>query len=406
VSLHPRASLAESSRWRACALATLLGLGGCSFTVDGILLGDGGGIIDGDAATNGDAALGSFVPSHVAPSHIQPGASPLSGLKDIDTEHLLLDGKPPPAGVVFIPEASHDAWAVLSVADFTVNTDVLVHGRRSLIVVSVGSIKLGAVMHAEASSRSPGPGGQYTGIGHGGDGKTTSNQDSGGGGGGFGTPGGNGGPSEASTNYEGGPGGKPYMLDLGGGSGGGMGSGTNGAIPCPMNQGWSQGGAGGGVIQLSAKLGIDINETGGINAGGGGGRGGCSAASAGGGGGSGGTIWLEAPSIRIVGKVAANGGGGGSGGSNQIVTQESGIDGQDAELSANPAAGGPVVGDNSGRGGSGAALSGDADDGGKSLNGGGGGGGMGRIRLRTRGASPITAPETLISPPPDKSVDF
>ncbi len=351
-----------------------------------------------------DSSMGTFVPSHVAPTHVQEGAISLVGVKDIDTEKLLIDGKPPVAGVAFVPETTHDAWAVLSVKDFTVSSDLLVHGRRSFILVAVGSVKLSAVIHAGASSRTPGPGGQYTGIGHGGDGKTTSNQDSGGGGGGFGTVGADGGPSQANNNFEGGVGGPTYTVELGGGSGGGQGAGSKG---CTMNQGWSEGGAGGGAVQISAKLGIDIDATGGINAGGGGGRGGCSVASAGGGGGSGGTIWLEAPSIRVVGKLAANGGAGGSGGSNEVVRSDFGIDGQDGALSANPAAGGPPVGANSGKGGSGAALlSATALPGGKSLNGGGGGGGMGRIRVRTRGASPITAPETLISPLPEKSVDF
>ena len=415
---HTRGRIGRSDRlaraiagvWALVTVAALC-FSACSFEVGGLLLVDGGSSdslsSDDLAGTDGPTSSTGFAPAHVAPSHVQEGASSLSGVHDIDTDNLLIDGVTPPPGVVFVPEVSHDAWSVLSVRDFTVGSDILVHGRRSLIVVAVGKVKIDGVIHGEASARTPGPGGQYTGLGHGGDGKNNASADSGGGGGGYGDVGAAGGDSTASTNFEGGGAGAAFTVEISGGSGGGNGSGANGTIPCPANQGWSAGGAGGGVIQLSAKLGIELTDDGGINVGGGGGRGGCKeAASAGGGGGSGGSIWIEAPSIRIIGRLAANGGAGGSGGSNEVINRDDGLDGQDGAVTLNVAAGGPSSGGNSGAGGAGASLLSGAIVGGSAVNGGGGGGGVGRIRIRTRGASAVTAAQTLITPAAVKTVDF
>lgn len=357
-----------------------------------------------------DLAKPGFVPAHVAPTHVQEGAASLGGIIDIDTESFRLNGNPPPAGVLFMAEATHPEWAVLSVRDFTAAADVKIHGGRAFLLIATGEVKLDAVMHAEAVLRVPGPGGQFTGMGVGGDGKSNGPADSGGGGAGHGVVGAAGGDSMATTNNQGGAGGGVYTPELAGGSGGGNGAGLTPSFPaqpCPANQGWSAGGAGGGVVQISAKLNLDISETGGINVGGGGGRGGCGeSASSGGGGGSGGTIWLESPTMRIVGRLAANGGGGGSGGRNS-VTQDDGNDGQGGRLDLMPAAGGPrPPGSGGGAGGAGGVLNVDAAPGQKETNGGGGGGAVGRIRLRTRAVSPTTAPGTVLSPAPEKTVDF
>jgi len=218
-----------------------------------------------------------------------------------------------------------------------------------------------------------------------------------------------GGDSLASTNGMGGAGGGTYLHELAGGSGGGDGAGTSSPTfkPCPTGKGFSQGGAGGGSVQLSAKLNLDLAESGGINVGGGGGRGGCGeAASAGGGGGSGGSIWLEAPTMRIVGKLAANGGGAGSGGRSSGIDQDDGNDGDDGLLDVLGARGGTSPGSGAGKGGNGGSLMTDAAPGGKELNAGGGGGAVGRIRLRTRTVSPVTSGVTIMSPPAEKTVDF
>ena len=395
---------------RAAIAAAALACAACSFDVPGIDLGSITAI-DMSAAGDGpppDFPRGAFVPSNVSPTLVQDGAASLVGPHDIDTEKLLIDGQPPAVGVVFTPELTHDEWAVLAVRDFTINVDVTVHGRRGLIVIAVGDARISAVLHAEAVTRTPGPGGQFTGAGHGGDGKTSGTADSGGGGAGHAALGATGGASGAPTDGEGGLGGPSYLGALFGGSGGGTGAGTSSPVsPCPAGKGYSLGGGGGGILQISAKGTIDIVAGGGINAGGGGGRGGClDAASAGGGGGSGGTIWLEAPMMRILGKLAANGGGGGSGGRGGILIADDGYDGTDALLDSAAAPGGASRGSDSGAGGAGGGRATDAVGGDKALNAGGGGGAVGRIRLRTTAVAPVTDPGTVESPPPELTVDF
>ncbi len=386
-------------------------LAGCRFELAGIDIptrfgSDGSGVpTDG----GGDLARAGFVPSHVAPPHVQEGAASLIGAKDLDTEQLTIDGKAPPAGVIFIAETTHDEWAVLSVRDLEVPVDLSVHGRRGLIVVAVGSVRIAAVIHAAAERRTPGPGGQFTGPGHGGDGKSATTLDSGGGGAGHALAGAAGGPSTSLVNGEGGAGGAVYTAELEGGSGGGDGAGTTSTLgfSCPAAQDFSKGGAGGGAIQLSAQISIEIGASGGIDAGGGGGRGGCfEAASAGGGGGSGGTIWLEAPSIQILGKVTANGGAGGSGGHNSGIESAAGVDGENGKLALTAALGGSSKGFTSGAGGTGGTLGSAPRSGEQALNGGGGGGGVGRIRVRTHATAPITSADTVLSPQPQLTADF
>ena len=395
------------------ASATVL-FGACHFDVSGFpALGDG--LDSGDATAYDGGSVDSltpaaFSPAHVSPSDIENGAASLSGAQDIDTDALTIDGRTPPPGVLFHAEASNDGWAILAVHDFTVTSDVTVHGRRALLVVAVGSIEIDAIMHAEAQQRAPGPGGDYTGMGRGSDGKHSSGADSGGGGAGHGAAGAPGGDSTAKTNDEGGPAGVAYggPSDLFGGSGGGDGAGASGGQqPCPSGANWSLGGAGGGAIQLSAKLELRIAASGGINASGGGGGGGCKeSASAGGGGGSGGTVWLEAPTMTLDGKVAANGGGGGSGGDGSSQSPLDASDGQDGRLDVAVAAGGGPSGNSGGGGGAGGATTTPPAQGAEATNAGGGGGAVGAIRIRTREVSPITSATTILSPAPIKSVDF
>ena len=156
-------------------------------------------------------------------------------------------------------------------------------------------------------------------------------------------------------------------------------------------------GGGGGAVQITA--GVSIEISGSIFAGGGGGKGGVFnwGSSGGGGGGSGGAILLEAPSITMTGTLNANGGGGGGGGGESHY----GTDGEDAndELASGGygddgggcALQGHTVG---GDGGNGATSSAGAGTGQRSdyisgclgvafVGGGGGGGGFGRIRINT-----------------------
>ncbi len=412
--LRPRrAARVVVSAWACAAACAAVGaLGACRFHVDGADIPSlfevtDGGVSDGAGPSVGDGAMPGvgFQPSNVAPTHVQEGAASLTSPHDIDTEKLLIDGAPPPVGIVFVPEATHDAWAVLSVHDLTVGADLVVHGRRALIVVAVGDIRVSAIVHAEADRRTPGPGGQFTGPGRGGDGKTSSSDHSGGGGAGHGTVGGAGGKSNASTNGEGGLAGVAYTDALLGGSGGG--DGANAAI-CAMGSGLGLGGAGGGAIQLSAKGLIDLVASGGIHAGGGGGRGGCDddVGSAGGGGGAGGTIWLEAPTMRLLGKVAANGGAGGSGAHFGFINTNTGEDGENGKLDAIGGIGGRSRGGDSGAGGNGGVRGLAPTPGAMQQEAGGGGGAVGVLRLRTRAVAPVTAPDTVLSPAPALTTDF
>jgi hypothetical protein len=128
-------------------------------------------------------------------------------------------------------------------------------------------------------------------------------------------------------------------------------------------------GPSGGALQISAGTSITLTASASINAGG---------AAYYGGGGSGGAILLEAPTVTMLGILAANGGSGGanspnSGGSNQIV-------GMNATASKNAADGGG----NTGKGSAGTIINGGnggaANDAG--LNG-AGGGGAGWIRINS-----------------------
>ncbi len=138
----------------------------------------------------------------------------------------------------------------------------------------------------------------------------------GGGGGGFGASGGEGGAGDAGPNPStGGASGKIASPlpegPLGGCPGARGGKGDN-----ESNDGGA-GGAGGGAVYLVSAESIAIDIGAGIDAGGGGGGGGerdsSNGDAGGGGGGSGGSIFLEAPTIRNLGILAANGGAGGEG---------------------------------------------------------------------------------------------
>lgn len=195
------------------------------------------------------------------------------------------------------------------------------------------------------------------------------NNASAGGGGSFGSAGGSGAPTSTSGPVYGGV----ELMPLEGGSGGGDGGGVRGGV----------GGRGAGALQLTAGVSITVGATGAVSAcGEGGGGGGGSTLSSGtgggGGGGSGGALLLEAPTITIDGRVAANGGGGGQG---SPSSNTRGAAGQDGTPLGAPAPGGDDGRARGGAGGDGSDPMGAAGDGTLAIHGGGGGGGAGRIRI-------------------------
>lgn len=381
---------------------------------DALPLPDAGGA-DGMPAGPGAVA-------HVPEAGAYPGTERLL-LQDgavIDTDALQVDGTSYPGGPgdgivldVWPQEPPGPELAVLHVHELGIaGGTVRVRGGRPLVIIASGEIRLAGLLDAGARGTEPGPGGAGPGEGAGagaGGAHALMNQDGGGGGGGFGTAGAAGGSGicddatgMCATGGEGGPAhGTGAIEVLAGGSGGGLGAAVAGDGFCPP----TQGGAGGGAVQLTSLLRIRIDAGGGVLAGGGGGLGGtsglsCQPAAGGGGGGSGGAIYLQAPAVEHRGLLAANGGGGGSGGNNMVSNP--GSDGQPGD---EPAAGGDAVDGNAFAGGCGDALAAGtcAREGGSGNgNGGGGGGGMGRIAITTAPgghdtAGGTTSPEASVT---------
>jgi hypothetical protein len=396
---------------RAVLIAVLLG--GCHFGIKGVV--DGGVDSTGDdAGAGGDVDLalivtpsdmGGFLPSHVPPGTLNPEASDLPlGITAIDTSALTLNGQGPPSGVQFVPVPNHNEWAVMTIGGWTVDQKVKVTGTRALIIVAARRVDIAAIIDGSADHLTPGPGATLGGKGGDGSAQAGGDGDSGGGGGGFGASGAQGGDGLGTT---GGSGGSPYgntRTFFGGGAPGGFGGGAPQCGADEMQKG--RGGAGGGAIQISSAIDVTVEATGGVNVAGGGGTGGCgSLASAGGGGGSGGLVFLESPSVTVLGKLTANGGGGGGAGSGN--GNNDGSDGANGALSAMPAHGGPAGGggflssSNGGDGGNGAAGISGATRGANQENGGGAGGGSGRVWLRTPFATtPVIGGGALMSPTP------
>ena len=396
---------------RRLLLVALL-LVGCRFGLKGVAAGVGSSVDGGaDAAADADAGGGRsgeidmlppFVPAHVDPGAYVPDAADLPpGITAIDTSALTINGQAPPAGVRFAPDPGHADWAVLSIGGWTVDHDVRVTGTRALVIVAARRVDVGAVIDASADHGTPGPGASGVTPGTGGNGTSSGDYDAGGGGAGFGGPGAQGGDSSGPA---GPPGGTVYgalMSFFGGGTAGGTGGGGPACDGGDATKG--QPGAGGGAVQLSSAIEVQIEPMGGIDVGGGGGAGGCgSLASAGGGGGSGGMVFLEAPFVMVTGQLGANGGGGGGAGSGN--GNNDGHPGDDgtlgmAQANGGDAGAGNIFGSNGGNGGKGATAAAGATRGQKDDNGGGSGGGVGRIWLRAHTA-PVIDPAAVISPSP------
>ncbi|HKP60920.1 MAG TPA: hypothetical protein VJV78_29525, partial [Polyangiales bacterium] len=252
--------------------------------------------------------------------------------------------------------------------------NVNVVGNRPLIVVALDEALINGHLQASAFGQTPrgggfGPGenGQ-NGLGPGGGGKWGG--DSAGGGAGFcgkGGPGGTNGTNGGKT-Y-----GNPENVPLIGGSSG-------------AKHEW-YGSAGGGAIQISAGVRVEVGLLGVIHVGGGG----CGWTA--GGAGSGGAILLEAPKVRVVGHLAANGGGGSS------PSSADASNGADASDDDQPALGGHVdMIPHGGNGSAGAMIDGQPGESGAMPGylSGGGGGGAGRIRINVAEGEPeVTG---LVSP--------
>lgn len=266
-----------------------------------------------------------------------------------------------------------------------------VTGTRPLVVVATDTMTIQGSLDASSAPGTAAAGANPAACAMAGTGADDTGGGAGGAGGSFGAKGGDGGRGDENNN--GNPAGQaaggiaagPQISDVvrggcGGGNGGDAGAGRG------------TGSAGGGVVYLIAGTSITIATNGGVFAAGAGGGAG-PACGGGGGGGSGGMVGLDAPTITITGKVAANGGGGGGGGSSSTA----------AALGANGtttmwntrAAGGASPGGNGVAGGQGSAIGNLTGEKGTNGDCGGGGGGGGVGVVWTHG----TVTGTQISPP-------
>jgi hypothetical protein len=169
----------------------------------------------------------------------------------------------------------------------------------------------------------------------------------------------------------------PVAANLGAGGGFGTPGGRSGAIPSdaasgnpelvPLRGGTASAGLGGGALQISARISVQVTGT--ISASGGG------APEADKGGGSGGAILLEARAVTVSGAVVANGGSGSS-------ELHPGSDGHPSATQAAPGGEGGVIPDCTPAGGDGSIGNGPGMSGFASCGrSGGGGGGAGRVRI-------------------------
>jgi hypothetical protein len=362
---------------------------------------------------------GECVPENVGPDggtgardipHLPASAETLGtadlqlGDVTIDTTQLAVPNLPSGVTVDHVAQDPNGPeLMVIHARDVQISAGATVHviGSRPLVILA-RRITVDGKLDASANLDTPGGGGYGPAMGGGAGGAGTHNgidHDSGGGGGGFGTAAGAGGAAgtmagcaSGATATAGSAGiamGSDVLGVLEGGAGGA--SGAMGMCTA------SNGGAGGGAVQLSAYETIAI--TGVIAAGGGGGLGGVfcnnNDAGAGSGGGAGGAIYLDAPMVMHDGLLAANGGGGGGGG---CGPGGSGTPGGNGTADTMAAAGGQVGGSCGAPGGAGA-VGGTAPEAGVDNlcdgNGGGGGGAVGRIVAHARtvlGGGPSTPP--------------
>lgn len=294
---------------------------------------------------------------------------------------------------------------VIAARTITVQGAVTVSGKRALVLIGADTVTVAALATLDASSTTnPAHSGAGADPGacakSGIDGANNDNGAGGGAGGSLATKGGSGGPGNLNGGMaRGGTAGAaqaaPPVL-RGGCPGGKGGDGQN-------NNGGA-GGSGGGALYLIA--GGSITITGDVFASGAGGGGTPNNAGfqqGGGGGGSGGMIGLDAPVIKIDGRIAANGAAGAGGGA--MTGGKPGGEGTTTSWNTRATAGGPGTGcgkpsDNLriGSGAQGTALtSTDNLDGGPGdCGGGGGGGGLGLVTTHgtVMGGAMVSPPAT------------
>jgi hypothetical protein len=388
----------------------------CSFK-SGVIPGDGGG--DGGGGEDADAAAlcttwhphffePCALPDPLGDVHLDAAGSPYV----FDTSSGALTGA---TGAVTFANVEIDQAGtpalVMSVNSFIVDggVNVIVVGKRPLIVAAWDSITLGGMIDAGSHPGVHGAGAGISGCTAAmqGVGDDNGGGGSGGGGGGaFRGRGGNGGPGDNQLGQ--GPGGS----NLGGTGamaqaaptivrGGCAGAASGIAGPTAGTQlmnAIALGGEGGGAIQLTARLMLTMSDGATISAGGQGGAGAAAGtADGGGGGGAGGYVGLESAAYQLGSVViAANGGGGGSSGPFAGM----GAAGGDGAASPAQANGGPssdACAKAGPKGGAGGIFDGgDADQTVVACGGGGGGGATGWIYL----FGPANTASATISPTP------
>lgn len=252
-------------------------------------------------------------------------------------------------------------------------------GTRPLIVASWSTIEITGLVDVSSSTSGAGAGANASACALAQVGENDPGGAGGGGGGAFQGAGGKGGDGDSNQNAGndgialGGLGASAASLPVsvrGGCPGANGGEGTPGVH--------GDGGAGGGAIQLTARIGIRVDGT--IHAGGQGGIGKVTDAG-GGGGGSGGYIGLDAPTIDLRDGVLAANGGAGSGGGDDSNLGVAGEDGRVVAIAALGGIGGLPGGTDGGDGGYGGTLDGELVTAFNTGAGGGGGGGAGYILL-------------------------
>ena len=358
--------------------------------------GDGGGDSGGDTGTTGDG--GATGPLPFKPSNIDLGGWDLSQVGDVDLSgtNCILDSEQPDGLIPVLCNTVFTSKVVHKIVTLSDQTRLSVFVMKSLrveastvfslsrghlpvVLVALQTIELlgsidvapgttggafnaGAGKDAKGGGPGGGTGGDTTGLGGGGASYCGS-----GGKAGTTTPSGTAPPSPTAT-Y-----GSVELVPLLPGSAGGSAALTDDTA------------SGGGAVQIGAGVSFALHTGGFVTAGGGGGAFGGLGTDSAGGGGSGGAILIEAPTVTIEGKIAANGGGGG---------QANGDTGEPGHIDVAAQGGHKTTGSVGAPGGSGsfaATLSGSDGPSSGTTSAGGGGGGAGRIRINTTsGAATIS----------------
>lgn len=402
-----------------CALAIVFLVGACSFDNSASLGsgtdGDGGdgNIIDGgipDAyVTPSQDACPEWAPEHLNSCDFDDNDVNFVGSEALvyNTDTGLFEGAQTIPSVV-IDQGSGENLRVIRVSSFTLNSGAVffAEGSLPLAIAATGAIQIDGFLSVGSGPFTPprrifvgaGSNSSLCGTGTGQPGTDDDDGPGGAGGGGFGSPGGTGGLGDNNavgmqSSNPGGPGGTSVTAPaiIRGGCAGGTGGVGFGGAPA--------GGNSGGALLLLSATSITIGSNGGIYAGGAGGLAGqMGERSGGGGGGSGGLVALDAPTVLVEGRVAANGGGGGEG-----SDQNGGADGDPGDRAtvgeAVALGGGDNLG-NAGDGGDGAAGSNDAQDGeGDVAGAGGGGGGIGFLLVWAQSFTDdgVVSPEPVVT---------